>query len=487
MRMKTDRGFVEDVERADEPAPETAREADPLHLPPGEGSGLPVQRQIPESDFLEKRGPVLEFAKDRRRDLALKPGEVESCREPAGDLLHGPPGDFGDVPPPHADVQRLGLQAVAVAFGTPLGKLILAQKDADVRLVPLLFLRAEKGDDAPEAFPRVLSPVQQDVAAFVGKRLPREGRVESGGGGELSQARALAPVTGLRPWIEGAFVQRTARVGNDELGGVLEHGAEARAGVARSGGAVEAEQLGGGLRKRQAAGSAAMGLFEVAALGCPGPVPPEERDGGAPPLGKGRGERIRDPFAVLRAGSDPVHDHERLAGPRQRPNLVPFPFLLLQVDVRQIEFATVGEDADVPPRPEVLHHPLAVPALFAGNGEGDGEPRLRTGLEEGVGGRRHGVRHDGTPALRTHGRPDARPQEPQVVVDLRDRADGGAARLHPVALVDGDGGTHALDEIDVGLRHPLEKLLGVGGERLDVTPLSLGVDRVEGEAGFSRT
>src|SRR3989475_7875157 len=37
-----------------------------------------------------------------------------------------------------------------------------------------------------------------------------------------------------------------------------------------------------------------------------------------------------------------------------------------------------------------------------------------------------------------------------------------------------------------GLRHPLEELLGVGGERLDVAPLSLGIQRVERERALSR-
>ena len=38
-----------------------------------------------------------------------------------------------------------------------------------------------------------------------------------------------------------------------------------------------------------------------------------------------------------------------------------------------------------------------------------------------------------------------------------------------------------MDGIDLGLVHALEKLARVGRERLDVSALALGVDRVEGE------
>ena len=40
--------------------------------------------------------------------------------------------------------------------------------------------------------------------------------------------------------------------------------------------------------------------------------------------------------------------------------------------------------------------------------------------------------------------------------------------------------------VDVGLLHLLEELPGVGGERLDVAALALGVDGVEGERGLAR-
>ena len=43
-----------------------------------------------------------------------------------------------------------------------------------------------------------------------------------------------------------------------------------------------------------------------------------------------------------------------------------------------------------------------------------------------------------------------------------------------------------VDQIHVGLVHPLQKLAGVRGEALDVPPLPLGIQRVEGQAGLPR-
>ena len=40
--------------------------------------------------------------------------------------------------------------------------------------------------------------------------------------------------------------------------------------------------------------------------------------------------------------------------------------------------------------------------------------------------------------------------------------------------------------LDIGLLHQLEELARIGAERLDVAPLPLGIDGVEGEAGLAR-
>ena len=79
-----------------------------------------------------------------------------------------------------------------------------------------------------------------------------------------------------------------------------------------------------------------------------------------------------------------------------------------------------------------------------------------------------------------------RVQQAQVVVDLGDRADGGARIVPGGLLLDRDRGREPLDRVDVGLLHEPEELPGIGRERLDVPALPLGEDRVERQRGFPR-
>ncbi len=78
--------------------------------------------------------------------------------------------------------------------------------------------------------------------------------------------------------------------------------------------------------------------------------------------------------------------------------------------------------------------------------------------------------------------PDPRPEQAQVVVDLGHGADRRARVARGRLLVDRDRRREPLDRVDVGLLHQPEELARVGGERLDVAALALGVDRVEGKA-----
>ena len=79
------------------------------------------------------------------------------------------------------------------------------------------------------------------------------------------------------------------------------------------------------------------------------------------------------------------------------------------------------------------------------------------------------------------GVPDPGIHQPEVVVDLGDRADRGAGVLAGPLLIDGDGRGEAVDMVDIRLLHLAEELARVGGERLHIAPLSLGVDGVEGK------
>jgi hypothetical protein len=80
---------------------------------------------------------------------------------------------------------------------------------------------------------------------------------------------------------------------------------------------------------------------------------------------------------------------------------------------------------------------------------------------------------------------DARPEQTQVVEQLGGGAHRRARATRDGGLLDRDRGREAVDRLDVGLRELVEELAGVGGERLDVAALALGVERVEGERGLA--
>ena len=71
-------------------------------------------------------------------------------------------------------------------------------------------------------------------------------------------------------------------------------------------------------------------------------------------------------------------------------------------------------------------------------------------------------------------------------MDLGGGGDGGAGIARGRALADGHRGADAVDAVHGRLLHPLEELPRVGGEALDVAAVTLGVQRVEGQAALAR-
>ncbi len=96
------------------------------------------------------------------------------------------------------------------------------------------------------------------------------------------------------------------------------------------------------------------------------------------------------------------------------------------------------------------------------------------------------LRLDRSPTVMAVRMPDPGPEQPQVVVDLGDRADRRARVAAGRLLVDRDRRRQALDRVHVGLVHLPEELPRVRRQRLDVAPLPLGVDGVEGKARLAR-
>ena len=141
----------------------------------------------------------------------------------------------------------------------------------------------------------------------------------------------------------------------------------------------------------------------------------------------------------------------------------------------------------VKPSGAQLLEELAVLALAAAHDRrDDAEARAAVQLRHLVDDLLDALAGDGPPALGAVRVADARVEQAQVVVDLGDRADGGARVARGRLLVDGDGRRQALDGVHVGLVHLPQELAGVGGQRLDVAALALGVDRVEGQRRLAR-
>ena len=98
---------------------------------------------------------------------------------------------------------------------------------------------------------------------------------------------------------------------------------------------------------------------------------------------------------------------------------------------------------------------------------------------------RHGLALDGQPGRRRIRHADARPQQPHVVVDLRDGPDRRARILRGRLLLDRDRRGEAVDLVDVRLLHHLQELPRIGRKAFDIAPLPLGIDRVERQRGFA--
>ena len=118
--------------------------------------------------------------------------------------------------------------------------------------------------------------------------------------------------------------------------------------------------------------------------------------------------------------------------------------------------------------------------------KGDHDPLERSRVEQCVDRRGRGIGTDKLPARRTHGVSDPREQQSQVVVNL-----GRGCHRRPRAarwylLLYGDRRADAFDGVDGRLLHALEELARVGGQRLDVATLPLGVQGVEGKARLAR-
>ena len=111
----------------------------------------------------------------------------------------------------------------------------------------------------------------------------------------------------------------------------------------------------------------------------------------------------------------------------------------------------VGADADIARAARVLENFYMLAFFAADDRRHDLHARPLAQRHELVDDLVDGLLADLLAAVRTVRRADARPEQAQIVVHLRHRADGGSWVLRGGLLVDGNGGGEAFDIVDVGL------------------------------------
>ena len=487
--VEADRGFVEDVEHAHQLRADLRRELDALRLAARERRRAAGEVEVPDPDVVEEAQPVLDLLEDLSGDLPLARGQLQVLEEgdDVGDRLGG---DLVDRAAAHPHRQGLRLQPAAGAGRARLGGHVRLELGPLFRVLGLAVSPLDHGDEPLEGrFPVVFAllrdvgeldlvvpgPIQDDLLRGL-RELP-EGRVEAelvvlGQGGHLPRP----PVGRARLQDrDRAALDRPARVEHEALRIGLQVRAEARAGRAGAVGRVEREEARRDLRERGPA-------VRARVVGREDLLRPVGHGQDDEPVGDARRrlDRVGQALAVLlvvgRLGHEAVHDDlDRV--------------LLLLVElgrIVEIHHLPVHAGAEEPLL-DHLGHLLLVLALLAGDvgGEHD-ELAPEREPQSPVHHLLDGLRLDRPAALGAVGLADRGVEEPQVVVDLGDRADRRARVARGRALLDGDRRRESLDRVDVGLLHLLEELARVRRQRLDVAPLALRENRVEGERRFAR-
>ncbi len=159
------------------------------------------------------------------------------------------------------------------------------------------------------------------------------------------------------------------------------------------------------------------------------------------------------------------------------------PLVLVEaLDLVEVELLPVHADAHEALPANGLEDALALRLAIPDQRAEDQQPRAVGQRQDAVDDLLHALPGDLAAAHRAMRVADAREEQTQVVVDLGHRADRRARVPRSALLVDADRRRQAVDLVDVRLFHLAQELARVGGQALDVAPLALGIDGVEGEA-----
>ena len=375
---------------------------------------------------------------------------------------------IGDRAVAHAHVERFLAQAAAAAFGAARLARVARLHHAELNLAPFAVDVFEEAVQTVEVF--VARPQQALLFGrqFVVGRVDRE--VELAGVFHqllFPQAHGLAAPAG-----DGAFVDRLALVGDDQILVDADDFAVALAAGTGTQRVVEAEQVFGGLFEGDSVGLEARRKLLGSLVG--------QDAAHAVAVGERAGHGVAQARGELLVGGDAqaVDDHRQLVGP---DGGIEFRQQLLDETCAAVVLHAL--DAVAHEQRQLLDD-----ALPLGGDQRRCDERFRSLAErEDVLG--HVVDVVALHLAARYGREgaaDAGEEQFEVVVDLG----GGADRRTRVArvdlLLDGDGRRDPRDEVDVGLVDLAQKLPGVGRQALHVAALPLGEDRVEGQGRFAR-
>ncbi len=285
------------------------------------------------------------------------------------------------------------------------------------------------------------------------------------------------------PRLDRAAAHGFLRIGDDELGDEAELATQSATGAARALGVVEGEVARREFLEGVAADFAGERLAEgeFAPRGVGGFL--REDDGAILAFAEGEFEGVGKAAALVDTGDEAV-DHEidadflRAGAGGQKLGVIEIFDFAVEADALKAALAQtrkfVAEDGRFRTQRGGEQHDA-----FAGDFTEDAGDVVVEGTED-----------DATAVLGATLLAVERPEEAGVVGYLGDGGDGAAGRAAAGALLDGEDGRQAMDKIDVRTLELLQDLAGLGGERLHVFPVALGVDGVEGErrlAGAGRT
>jgi len=474
--VQPDARLVEDVEHADEPGADLRRQPDALRLAPGERLGRAVHGQVVEPDVHEEAEPLAHLLEDRGGDLGVEArAPVAADRDGLGEgerVGDGLLGERADVEAVDRDRERLGLQPPAAARLAGRGDHVLVEIEAHRVALGLLVAPLDVAEDPlPRRGLALLrrQAVQQRLL-HLGRQLPPpDVELELERLGEPGEDHAPQVAVRLAPGQDDALEDRDRRIAEDELRAHLLPHPEAAARRARAEGRIEREVPRLELGHRGAAGGAAEALGEQPAFGGRAVVP-HDLDDAVGQLERGL-ERVGEASAVLAPDGEPVH-HDRhvvILAAVERGGRGDLDERAVHVGAHVALLAHLLEEVAELPLPAPDHRGEHL------------EARPRRPREHDVGDLPRAHPLDRPPAGGAVRGAGAGVEQAQVVVDLGDGADGRARVVAGALLLDRDGRREPLDGVHVGLLHEPEELPRVGRQRLDVPPLPLGVDRVEGE------